>query len=75
MFPTLGIKHYYLQLRDSLLLLGVRKYIIVYLEKCLECQQVMVEHQYPTGLIQLLLIPEWKWKVITLDFIMLLPKP
>ena len=27
------------------------------------------EHQHPTSLLQPLLIPEWKWEVIYLDFI------
>jgi len=38
MLPTLGIKLYYLQLRESIFLPRMRKYIIVYLDKCLECQ-------------------------------------
>lgn len=43
-------------------------------QNCLECQQVKVEHQYPTGLLQLLPFPEWKWEIITLDFSIGLPK-
>jgi hypothetical protein len=45
-----------------------------YLAKCLECQQVKVEHQHPTGLLQPLPIPEWKWETISMDFITGLPK-
>ena len=40
-----------------------------YLEKGLECQQVMVEHQHPTSLLQPSPIPERKWEVISMDFI------
>jgi hypothetical protein len=45
-----------------------------YLSKCLDCQQVKVEHQHPTGLLQPLPIPEWKWEIISMDFITGLPK-
>ena len=30
----------------------------------MKCQQVKVEHQHPTGLLQPLPVPEWKWEVI-----------
>ena len=43
--------------------------LVDYLSKCLECQQVKDEHQHTTGLLQPLPIPEWKWEVISLDFI------
>ena len=39
-----------------------------------ECQLVKVEHQDPLGLLQPLPIPEWKWEVISMDFITGLPK-
>jgi hypothetical protein len=45
-----------------------------YIVKCLECQQVKVEHRHPVGLLQPIQIPEWKWEVISMDFIMGLPK-
>ena len=32
-------------------------------------QQVKVEHQHPAGLLQPLPVPEWKWEVISMDFI------
>jgi len=28
-----------------------------------------VEHQYSTGLLRTLAIPEWKWEIISMDFI------
>lgn len=31
------------------------------------------EHQHPAGLLQLHLVPEWKWDIISLDFIVGLP--
>jgi hypothetical protein len=48
--------------------------VVEYLARCLECQQVKVEHHHPTGLLQPIPIPEWKWEVINMDFITGLPK-
>ena len=45
-----------------------------YLSKCLDFQQVKVEHQHSVVLLQPLPIPEWKWEIISLDFITSLPK-
>ena len=42
--------------------------------KCQECQLVKAEHQHPMGLLQLLPIPKWKWEVISMEFIIGLPK-
>ena len=36
--------------------------------KCLVCQKVKAEHQVPSGLLQPIRIPEWKWDLITMDF-------
>ncbi|XP_052489857.1 uncharacterized protein LOC128042531 [Gossypium raimondii] len=35
--------------------------------------QVKAEHQFPSGLLQLIAIPEWKWERITMDFVSGLP--
>jgi hypothetical protein len=40
----------------------------------LECQKVKAENRHPTGLLQPLLIPEWKWEIVTMDFITKLPR-
>ena len=45
-----------------------------YIARCMECQKVKVEHRHLTGLLQPLPIPEWKWDVVTMDFITKLPK-
>ena len=45
-----------------------------YIARCIEFQQVKVEHRHPTCLLQPLPIPDWKWEIISLDFITGLPK-
>ena len=41
--------------------------------KCWVCQRVKTEHQVPSGLLQPIKIPEWKWDQITMDFVVGLP--
>ena len=45
-----------------------------FVARCIECQQVKVEHQHPAGLLQPLPISKWKWEIISLEFIIGLPK-
>ncbi|KAI3670108.1 hypothetical protein L6452_41749 [Arctium lappa] len=45
-----------------------------YVERCVTCSQVKAEHQRPYGSLQSLVIPEWKWEHITMDFVTKLPK-
>ncbi|GJY66245.1 retrotransposon protein, putative, ty3-gypsy subclass [Tanacetum coccineum] len=41
-----------------------------FVAKCLTCQQVKIEHQRASGLLQPLDIPTWKWDQISMDFVM-----
>ena len=41
--------------------------------KCMVCQKVKAEHKVPSGLLQPIRIPEWKWNQITMDFVVGLP--
>ena len=52
---------------------GMKKDMAEYISRCMKCQQVKVEHQHPAGLLQPLPVPEWKWEVISMDFITELP--
>jgi hypothetical protein len=54
--------------------LGMKKDIVEYIARCMECQNVKDEHRHATGLLQPLPIPEWKWEVVTMDFITGLPR-
>jgi hypothetical protein len=53
---------------------GMKKDVVDYISRCMECQRVKVEHRHPTGLLQPLPIPEWKWEVVTIDFITKFPR-
>jgi hypothetical protein len=52
---------------------GMKEDIVNYVARCLECQQVKVEHRHPVGLLQPHAIPESKWEVISMDFIVGFP--
>jgi hypothetical protein len=54
--------------------LGMKKEIVEYISKCLECQNVKAEHRHPVGLLQPLPILEWKWEVVTMYFITKFPR-
>ena len=52
----------------------MKKDVADYVSKCLTCQQVKAEYQKPSGKLQPLPIPEWKWERITMDFVTGLPR-
>ena len=51
----------------------MKRDMVEYISRCIKCQQVKVEHQHPAGLLQPFPVPEWKWEVISMDFITRLP--
>jgi hypothetical protein len=52
----------------------MKKEVANYIVNCLECQKVKTEHRHPAGMLQSLPILEWKWELVTIDFITKLPK-
>ena len=56
------IKRYYHWIR-------MKADIAEWVARCPTCQLVKAEHQVPSGLLQNLPIPEWKWDHITMDFV------
>ncbi|KAA3480655.1 DNA/RNA polymerase superfamily protein [Gossypium australe] len=52
---------------------GMKRDISEFVARCLMCQQVKAEHQVPSGLLQPVMIPEWKWDRVTMDFVSGLP--
>jgi len=53
---------------------GMKKDIAEFVYACLVCQKSKIEHQKPSGLMQPLFVPEWKWDSISMDFVGALPK-
>ena len=51
----------------------MKRDIVNFVSKCLTCQQVELEYQRPSRLLQQLPIAEWKWDMITKDFVSRLP--
>ena len=52
----------------------MKRKIAEYVVVCDSCQRIKAEHQRPTGLLQPLQIPQWKWDEIRMDFIVGLPR-
>ncbi|WZZ89928.1 hypothetical protein YC2023_118507 [Brassica napus] len=52
---------------------GLKRDVAKWVEKCPTCQLVKAEHQFSSGLLQNLPIPEYKWDHITMDFVTGLP--
>lgn len=60
-------------LHDDVVNCRLKQEIYEFVAKCLIFQQVKVEHQIPSRLLQPVMIPEWKWEQITMDFLSRLP--
>ncbi|KAF8100726.1 hypothetical protein N665_0218s0064 [Sinapis alba] len=52
---------------------GMKKDVATFVSQCQTYQMVKAEHQMPSGLLQNLPLPEWKWDMITMDFVTGLP--
>ncbi|PNY01683.1 retrotransposon-related protein [Trifolium pratense] len=53
---------------------SMKKEIAEFVYACLICQKSKVEHQKPSGLLQPMFVPEWKWDSIAMDFVSGLPR-
>jgi hypothetical protein len=51
----------------------MKREIASYIAQCNVCQRIKAEHQRPTGLLQPLKVPLWKWEEVGMDFITGLP--
>ena len=52
----------------------IKSNIVAFVNKCLICQKVKIEHQRPSRALQPLEIPKWTWESISIDFVMGLPR-
>ena len=56
-----GSTKMYQDLKTSYWWFGKKKDVSDFVTKCMVCQRVKTEHQVPSGLLQPIRIPEWKW--------------
>ena len=70
----IGFYKTYKKIRERYSWKGQKKDVIKYVQECIICQKNKIEHDYPTGLLQPLPIPDKKWESISMDFITGLPK-
>ncbi|XP_070035656.1 uncharacterized protein [Nicotiana tomentosiformis] len=64
-----GTMKMYRDLRQYYWWRRMKKDIVEYMARCLNFQQVKYEHQRPGGLLQQMVIPEWKRERNTMDFV------
>ncbi|KAL4020665.1 hypothetical protein IC575_019446 [Cucumis melo] len=53
---------------------NMKREVADFVSRCLVCQQVKAPRQRPAGLLQPLSVPGWKWKSVSMDFIIGLPR-
>ena len=59
----------YLDFKEKYWWYGLKRDVAEYVDLCDTCQRVKAKHQRPTGLLQPMKIPEWKWEEVGMDFI------
>ncbi|KAD0514134.1 hypothetical protein E3N88_44144 [Mikania micrantha] len=69
-----GSTKMYRDLRQNFWWSGMKEDVAKYVAYCLTCQQVKIEHQRSSGMLQPLDIPVWKWDDVSMDFVTGLPK-
>ena len=47
----------------------MKRDIVDFISRCLNCKQVKYEYQRPGGVTQRMPIPEWKWERSSMDFV------
>jgi hypothetical protein len=69
----LGSSKMYQELRPHYWCTKMKKEIVAYVARCDTCCRVKALHMRPTGLLQPLLVPDWKCDDISVDFTPVFP--
>jgi transposase InsO family protein len=65
----LGAKKMYVDMRKIFFWVSMKRDVVHFVTKFLECQQVKAEHHHPTCLLQPHDVLMFKWEVISMDFV------
>ncbi|XP_073314749.1 uncharacterized protein [Primulina huaijiensis] len=68
-----GGKKMYKYLRSQFLWKGMKRVVIDFVRRCLNCQKIKAERRRPGGELRSLEVPTWKWEHISMDFVTHLP--
>ena len=69
-----GSTKMYMDLKTQYWWPGLKWYCAKYVSECDVCRRVKAVHQKPSGLLQPLKPPEWKWEKVEMDFITGFPR-
>nr|GFB69733.1 hypothetical protein [Tanacetum cinerariifolium] len=73
-FVNPGSTKMYHDLKQHFWWSGMKRDVATFVSRCLICQQVKIEHQRASSLLQPLDILVWKWDEISMDFVTGLPR-
>jgi hypothetical protein len=65
----LGTNKMYQELKNNFWWTRMKREIAKYVSECDTCQRIKADHLRPTGNLQPLSIPDWKWENICMGFI------
>jgi hypothetical protein len=68
-----GVKKMYADMRKIFFWVVMKRDVVHFVAKCLECQQVKSDHHHPESFLQPHDVPMSKWEVISMDFVVGLP--
>src|SRR4051812_43364056 len=69
-----GSTKMYRDLRQRFWWTRMKRDIARFVAECDVCRRIKAKHQRPTGTLQPLPIPEWKWDKVSMDFITVFPR-